>query len=115
MLSLRVPEAQVTKAALKGLLYQVGICLACVILALAVLYIMARSISRPIYGVVSGLNEAADQVASAASQVSSASQSLAEGASEQAASIEETSSSLEEMSSMTKQNAENARAGRQSR
>jgi len=71
-------------------------------------YFMARSISRPINEVVTGLNEGADQVASASGEVSSASQSLAEGASEQAASIEETSSSLEEMSSMTKQNADNA-------
>ncbi|RPH49326.1 MAG: chemotaxis protein [Desulfobacteraceae bacterium] len=71
-------------------------------------YFMARSISRPINEIVTGLNEGADQVASASGQVSSASQSLAEGASEQAASIEETSSSLEEMSSMTKQNADNA-------
>jgi methyl-accepting chemotaxis protein len=58
--------------------------------------------------VITGLSEAAEQVASASGQVSSASQSLAEGASEQAASLEETSSSLEELSTMTKQNADNA-------
>ena len=67
-----------------------------------------RSITKPIKGIIDGLNSGADQVASASSQVSATSQQLAEGASEQAASIEETSASLEEMSSMTKQNAEYA-------
>ncbi len=76
--------------------------------ALALLYVLGRSISRPITFAVAGLTESVEQVASAAGQVSDSSQQLAEGASEQAASIEETSSSLEEMSSMTKQNASNA-------
>ena len=77
-------------------------------IALAAIWFFSRSISKPIYQIIEGLNEGADQVASAAGEVSSASQTLAEGSSEQAASIEETSSSLEEMSSMTKQNANNA-------
>jgi len=71
-------------------------------------FVIIRSITRPIFRIIAGLNEGSDQVASASGQVSSASQGLAEGSSEQAASIEETSSSLEEMSSMTKQNADNA-------
>lgn len=79
-----------------------------VILSLALGFFITRSITRPIHKVISGLSEAAEQVASASAQVSSASQSLAEGASEQAASLEETSSSLEELSSMTRQNADNA-------
>jgi methyl-accepting chemotaxis protein len=77
-------------------------------LALALGFLITRSITKPIRRIIEGLDEGAGQVASASGQVSSASQSLAEGASEQAASIEKTSSSLEEMSSMTKQNAENA-------
>jgi methyl-accepting chemotaxis protein len=77
-------------------------------IALTGIWLFSRGISKPIYRIIEGLNEGADQVASAAGEVSSASQSLAEGSSEQAASIEETSSSLEEMSSMTKQNANNA-------
>ncbi len=72
-------------------------------------YLMGKSISRPIYRVIDGLTDGADQVASASSQVASSSQSLAEGASEQAAGLEETSSSIEELASMTKHNAENAR------
>ncbi len=70
---------------------------------------IARSITKPINRIVSGLSSGAEQVGSASEQVASASQSLAEGASEQASSLEETSSSLEEMSSMTRQNADNAR------
>ncbi|MGD0511371.1 MAG: methyl-accepting chemotaxis protein, partial [Candidatus Micrarchaeaceae archaeon] len=68
----------------------------------------ARSLTKRIRAISTGLSSSSDLVASASGQVSSASQQLAEGASEQAASIEETSSSLEEMSSMTKQNAGNA-------
>ncbi|MBI5590559.1 MAG: Cache 3/Cache 2 fusion domain-containing protein [Deltaproteobacteria bacterium] len=77
-------------------------------IALTAIWFFSRTISKPIYQIIAGLNEGADQVASAAGEVSSASQTLAEGSSEQAASIEETSSSLEEMSSMTKQNANNS-------
>ncbi len=71
-------------------------------------WLIARSISKPINAITTGMSEGANQVASASGQVSSSSQSMAEGASQQAASIEETSSSMEEMSSMTKKNAENA-------
>ncbi|MGD9976216.1 MAG: methyl-accepting chemotaxis protein [Desulfatirhabdiaceae bacterium] len=78
-----------------------------VIAILSCLY-FSRSLTRPIYRVIDGLNDGADQVSSASAEVSAASQSLAEGASEQAASIEETASSLEEMSSMTRQSAANA-------
>ena len=66
-------------------------------------YFMARSITRPIYRVVEGLNETAGQVTSAARDVAHTSQSLAENAVQQAASIEETSASLEEMASMSKE------------
>jgi len=85
-----------------------GVALFIVIGGIALSYLVARSIAKPIDRFVNNLNEGSDQVAAAANQVSSSSQSLAEGASEQAASIEETSSSLEEMSAMTKQNAGNA-------
>ncbi len=78
------------------------------VVALALGFSLALSISKPIRNVATLLAGGADQTASAAAQVSASSQSLAEGASEQAASLEETSSSLEEMSSMTKRNAETA-------
>jgi len=92
--------------AIRNIIFAVGI----VFLALTIVGVLffARTITKPINRIITGLNDGADQVASASGEVSSASQSLAEGASEQASSIEETSSSLEEMSSMTKQNAEHA-------
>jgi methyl-accepting chemotaxis protein len=74
----------------------------------AVIWLIVRSITKPINRIIESLATGADQVSAASSQVSAASQSLAQGASEQAAAIEETSSSLEEMSSMTRQSAENA-------
>jgi methyl-accepting chemotaxis protein len=77
--------------------------------ALALGFLITRSITRPVQRVIAGLADGADQIAAASAQVSSSSQHLAEGASEQAASLEETSSSLEEMSSMTRQNADNAK------
>ncbi|MFP4417360.1 MAG: methyl-accepting chemotaxis protein [Chitinispirillaceae bacterium] len=70
---------------------------------------ITRGITKPIRGIIDGLTQGSEQVASASNQVSSSSQSMAEGASEQASSLEEISSSLEEMSSMTKQNAGNSR------
>ncbi|MEE9295802.1 MAG: methyl-accepting chemotaxis protein [Phycisphaerae bacterium] len=72
-------------------------------------FVLTRSVVRPLKGIITGLNEGADQVADAAGQVSGASQQFAEGASEQASSLEETSSALEQMSAMTRTNAENAR------
>ncbi len=88
-----------------------GIIIGLVLLGVALIVIMlfGRSISRPISRIVEGLSENGDRVSAASGQVTSSSQQLAEGASEQAASIEETSASLEEMSSMTRQNADNAR------
>jgi len=86
----------------------IAIAIVSVLIAIALGWVIIRSINRILNNVASSLADGSDQVASAAGQVSSSSQSLAEGASEQAASLEETSSSLEEMSSMTKRNADNA-------
>jgi len=77
-----------------------------------VLYLVIRSVVRPIQAMVDRLAAGAEQTSAVATQVSSSSQSLAEGATEQAASIEETSASLEEMSSMTQHNAESAKLAR---
>jgi methyl-accepting chemotaxis protein len=79
------------------------------LVAIALAFIVARSITKVLTRVVGALNEGADQVTDAASQVAGASQQLAEGASEQASSLEETSSALEEMAAMTRTNAENAK------
>jgi methyl-accepting chemotaxis protein len=79
---------------------------------MAIVWWIARGISKPVREIANELGAGADHVASASTQVSSAGQTLATGASEQAASLEETSSSLEEMASMTKRNAEHASAAK---
>jgi methyl-accepting chemotaxis protein len=71
-------------------------------------FVITRSITRPLSGVISGLTDTADRVVAATGMMFSASQTLEEGSSKLASSLEETSTFLEEMSSMTKQNADNA-------
>jgi len=94
---------------LAKLAYSIGaVALAIIIAAIALSYLMARSITRPINRVANGLEEGAEQVAAASGEVAAASQTLAEGASQSAASLEETHSAMEEMSSMTSRNAESA-------
>ena len=76
--------------------------------ALALILMVSRLVSRPIRQVISGLNETVENASAASGAVAAISQQMAGGTSSQAAAIEETSSSLEEMSAMTRQNAENA-------
>ena len=71
-------------------------------------YLLARSIAKPVKGVVSGLNRSSFLVAAKSEAVSESAKSLASGASRQAASIEETSASLEDLNSMTGENSRNA-------
>jgi len=97
-------DRMVAKSTLVGLM----VLLLTAVILLPLIWSISRSITKPIKGIILGLNSGAEQVASASGQVSASSQQLAEGSSEQVASIEETSASLEEMSSMTKQNADNA-------
>lgn len=77
-------------------------------MAVFLMWVITRGVTKPLKAAIEGLTMASDEVAAASGQVSSSSQSLAEGSADQAASVEETSSSLEEMSSMTRQNAGNA-------
>ena len=76
--------------------------------ALALGFIIAHFINRPILEIMQGLTDSANTVTTASAQVSGASQQLALASAEQAASIEETSASLEQITSMTKNNASNA-------
>lgn len=85
-----------------------GIGIAAIIISILVIFLIARSITRPINSFIDDLRNGSEQVASASDQVSSASQQLAEGASEQAASIEETTASMEQMGGMTHANAKHA-------
>ena len=93
------------RAIRNGIFIVGGIALA---IAVILVLVMSRSVSKAIMVTVEEISGAAEQVNSASGQLSMSSQQLAEGASEGAASLEETSASLEEMSSMTKQNADNA-------
>ena len=65
--------------------------------------VFARSIVKPLKRVISGVNEAALQVALASGQISSAGLSLSGDSSDQMAAVEETSSSLENMTAATRQ------------
>lgn len=78
------------------------------VLMVAVVVWLSRSIALPLTRIANDLNAAAVEVQTASHQTQTSSQSLADASGQQAASLEETSSSLEEMSSITKQNAENA-------
>ncbi|HEY9247623.1 MAG TPA: cache domain-containing protein, partial [Rariglobus sp.] len=82
--------------------------LGAVVVGATLMFLVARSISRPLQQMADHLGTCSAETISAAGQVSDASQSLAQGSSEQASSLEETSASLEEMSSMTKRNSESA-------
>jgi len=93
--------ARANKLMIGGTLLAIG-------LGLFFAFVITRMITKPIDGVIEGLNAGSDQVADASTAVSTSSQTLAEGASEQAAAIEETSASLEELSAMTRKNADNA-------
>ncbi|MDX9974089.1 MAG: methyl-accepting chemotaxis protein, partial [FCB group bacterium] len=113
---LGTPWAVVTKidaaeafAAVRSIQWVIGsIAVGCAVLIVVLAFLFAKSITKPVLAVMSGLTSSAEQVNAAAGQVSQSSQSMAEGASEQASSLEETSASLEEMSSMIQQNADNA-------
>ena len=71
-------------------------------------WLIARSITVPVFRVIRGLMRGSDQVTSGSGQISQASQQLAQGTTEQASSLEESSAALEEMSSMTQHTADNA-------
>ncbi|MFW5902241.1 MAG: methyl-accepting chemotaxis protein, partial [Thermodesulfobacteriota bacterium] len=81
-----------------------------IVLAGGILFFLVGSLSKALQGMVGGLTQNAEQVASSSSQVSSSSQALAAGASEQASSLEETSASLEEIASQTRMNMENSQS-----
>ncbi|KMY68576.1 hypothetical protein AAU61_02745 [Desulfocarbo indianensis] len=84
------------------------IALLVLVVGAVVIFLVARSITKPVDLIITELNQGSHQVSGASDQVSAASQSLAQGTSQQAASLEETASALEQMASMTRQNADNA-------
>ncbi len=78
------------------------------VICMPALFLISRSIVKPVRRAVDGLSEAAGQVAEASSQVAASSQLLAAGSSEQAGSLQETAAAIEEMSAASRRNAENA-------
>lgn len=79
-----------------------------VILCAAVIFILARKISRPVNEITSSLNQIAQNVSELSNQTSVSSEQLADGASAQVSSIEEISASLEDLTITAKHNADNA-------
>ncbi len=81
-----------------------------VVLAVCVLiFLIARSIIRPITRIVQGIEGSVQQLSLASGQIENIGKQLAAGTSIQASALEESSASLEETSSMTRQNADNAK------
>jgi len=80
------------------------LCLAGVVVNLTI----RRSITGPVFHVVQGVLNAADEAAAASAQMAKAGQVVASGANEQASYLAETSTSLDEIAQHTRQNAERA-------
>lgn len=72
------------------------------------LWLVLRSVVKPIEAIIIDLQQGSKELRSAARQVASSSQSLAQGATEQASSLEESAAALEEVSSVSKGNADNS-------
>ena len=110
---LTLAEAESSRSRAQAV-YRFNLALQSVMIALGVAagvilaWLIRRSITGPLGGLIEGLNGAATQLESASGQVASASSQLASGSSSQAAALEQTSASLEQMSAMTERNASSA-------
>jgi methyl-accepting chemotaxis protein len=71
-------------------------------------FLIARSITKPINIITEGMTRGAIEVTDASAQVALIGQSMADGTSKQATAIEQTNASMKEMASMTHKNSENA-------
>lgn len=80
-----------------------------VLFTLICVFIVIRSIIRPLNKAIQNLTEGALQTSAASNQLASYSQQLSESNAEQVSSIEETSTTLEQAASMVRQNTENTR------
>ncbi len=103
-----VPEQEVLAEARRIAILAVLIGIGGVTLLMGVVFLIARSISRPVGNIAADLRKGSEQVRYASGQVAGTSQQMAEGAGQQAAALEEISSSLTEMTSMIQCNAEGA-------
>lgn len=92
----------------KALYGIIGAFVLALLVGLASLSIINKSVTKALKIMIGQLRGSSSQVLSAANQVSSSSQALAQGATEQAASLEESAASLEEISSASKHNSDNS-------
>jgi Methyl-accepting chemotaxis protein len=82
-------------------------------LCVVVVYIITRSITKPVNKIVTSMNDSSSQVAAASGQLSASAQQLSQGSAEQASAIEETSSTLQEAALMLQQNNVNTKQAAQ--
>jgi methyl-accepting chemotaxis protein len=108
-LAVNLPMDKILSEARAAMYRSVSLGVLILVIMVAVVGWLSRSIARPLTHIAESLGITAGGAKNSSSQMKSASQNLAEGASEQAASIEETSSSLEEIASMTRRNSESTR------
>ncbi len=104
------PYAQARSEALKTSAW-IGLALLFMVAFIAIY--VARSVVKPVQGVIDRLSAASGHLAASAGHVSEASNSLASGASQQAAALEQTGASLEEMSANAQRSSTHAREGKE--
>ena len=107
-LAVSLPMSKILAEARSGMYHAILFGVLTLVLMVAIVIWLSRSIALPLNRIADDLRAAAGEVQGASRQMQVSSQTLAQGASQQAASLEQTSASLEEMSSMTKRNADNA-------
>jgi len=112
-LKVSVPLDRILADSRASMFRAISIGVGAMILLVALVFYLARTISLHLNGISQRLAESADNLKQSAQGLEASSQSLSSGASEQAASLEEISASMEEMSSMTKRNTEGALQAKQ--
>lgn len=101
-------NAQAANSSRQRTLALVVFLLTLAVAAVVVNLTIRRSITGPVYKVVQGVLNAADEAAAASTQMAHAGEVVASGANEQASYLAETSTSLEDIAQHTQQNAERA-------
>jgi len=109
----RFSEEKVMADVRTALWHQAGIGFVALLAINIVVFVIVRTITKPVRQIIMGLSDASLTVASASKQISTASSQLAGGTSEQAAAAEETSVSLDEMASTCRETSGLTRGAKQ--
>jgi methyl-accepting chemotaxis protein len=109
VLSIYVPLDQVLAAAHHALFVSCALGIAALLALNAIVFALARSITRPLADTAHKIDEATGSMVSTSQQMAESSRALAEGALSQAAALEDAGTALTEMASMAKSNADIAR------